>query len=660
MPVNLRGYPNRWPDGRPKDNEFDYSYPNDLDLTPGSDTHERLKDMITDRAFESYQVMQNRHSIWEKINQNLTAYVPLDDAEQTIKNNDDRKPVRIIIPRTYSILETLLTYQTSAFGSRPYFKYEGVDGTDVLGAMLLELRIDYQMQKTKALLQRHTAWRDSYICGFGALHLGWETKSHGFKKKKKTRPTGGFLEALQGAFGGNGGFDDEVEVPYYEGNALRAIDPFYYIPDVNVPIHEVQRGEYTGWLDQTNYVSLLTDEKENPDTYFNVRYLRGISDGLSNVFTNTRYYANTGRIDKYSRAVPSNMFSEPIDVIRMYINLIPSEWELGDSDYPEKWMFSLAADEVIIQAEPIGFEHNMFPIAVTAPDYDGHTSSPIGRLEVTWGMQEAIDFLMSSHIANIRKSVNNMFVIDPSVVNINDFKQSKAGLLARIRQRYWGKPNAVKDAVVQLPVTDVTRANIGDIAFLSDAMKDSTSATDSLAGMFRKGGERVTATETRGTRSSALSRLERAALIGAIMCDQDIAHMAASNTIQLTEGSYYVRVHGRNQQELTRLLEVSPDDRVQVDPAAIDVNYDILSDDGSIDSALDTQSLIQALQIASTNPEIQATLDIPKIFLTIAKSSGVKNIEQFIRNQPIQPVVQDDQNVQAQAQQGNIVPVESL
>lgn len=635
--------------------DVDYSYPNDMDLSPGSELHDKFVNMVYERAWESYNVMSSRHSSWEKINRNLTAYVPLDVVEQKIKDADDRKPVRIIIPRSYAILETLLTYWMAAFGERPYFRYEGVGPEDVLGAMLLELHIDKQMLRTKALLPIHTMWRDSFTAGIGIVAINFERKT----KRIRTQDSSNVWNSITNKFREVLGSEYEEEIPIFEGNILSSIDPFNYLPDVNVPIQDVQKGEYVGWLDQTNYVTLLSAEKENADSYFNVRYLQDINDGKSTIFSNTRYGQGTGRTDRYNAAEPSQNLARPIDVIRMPIKLIPDEHGLGDSPYPEKWMFSVAADNVLIQAEPMNYEHDEFPVAVCAPDYDGHTTCPISRLEVVYGLQESIDFLVSSHIENIRKSVNNMFVIDPEIVNINDFVESKGGLLARIRRKYWGQVGAVDKAVKQLTVNDITRNNYQDISIMSDIMRDSTAATDSLAGMFRKGGERVTATESRGTRFSALSRLEKAAKITSIQAHQDIAHQCASNVVQLTDGEYMTRIHGRNAVELAELLGKDVGDRVPLTPKDINIAYDIMEGDSSIPASTDADMLIRAIQAVSGFPEAQAVLDIPRIIQLIARASGIKNIKDLIRRD-VRPAVTDDENVDEETRKGNIVPIGEL
>ena len=139
----------------------DYDYPEGLNWKPGSELHESLKALILQRACESRDFMQKRYPSWKKIDKNLTAYIPATEAERKIKNADDRKPVNVVIPVSYAILETLLTYFTSTFFQQPIFKYQGAGPEDTVKAMLLELVIAQQVHRQKMMLDLYVMWRDS-------------------------------------------------------------------------------------------------------------------------------------------------------------------------------------------------------------------------------------------------------------------------------------------------------------------------------------------------------------------------------------------------------------------------------------------------------------------------------------------------------------------
>ena len=86
-----------------------YEYPDGLDLKPGSPLHKKLVSIVSEYANSSSESIYARRASWKKIERNLTSYIPLDDAEKSLKESDDRKPIRIVIPLSFATLETLLT-----------------------------------------------------------------------------------------------------------------------------------------------------------------------------------------------------------------------------------------------------------------------------------------------------------------------------------------------------------------------------------------------------------------------------------------------------------------------------------------------------------------------------------------------------------------------
>ena len=139
MPYVIQGEPSSWKDNLYTKETYDYDYPYDLDLRPDSDLHKKLRNRIWQRASASRNEVSKRFSQWREIDRTLTTYVSLKDSEKDLKSKDPRKPVAIVFPYSYSMLEALLTYLSMAFFQDPMFQYEGVEDDDTIGAMLMEL-----------------------------------------------------------------------------------------------------------------------------------------------------------------------------------------------------------------------------------------------------------------------------------------------------------------------------------------------------------------------------------------------------------------------------------------------------------------------------------------------------------------------------------------
>jgi hypothetical protein len=372
--------------------DLGYSYAQGLNMRPDSPDHQKLVKEVYTRALESSNEMSKRYESWKKVDKTLTAYVKLDESEKGIKDVDNRRPVSIVVPYSYATLETILTYFTTAFLESPIFRYEGSSPEDIVGAILMEKVIDQHVQNFKVALNLHTMFRDSLSYGLGVVSPTWDRK-WGWKAVVQDS---GFMSSLFAKFISTGPKRDREETILYEGNRLKNIDPYRYLPDPNVPIHDVQQGEFVGWIESTNYMKLIELEKNDPDV-FNVKYLKGMT-GNSGKSQFNKSRSESGRSDRFNLSTQmSGVSTSPIDVVWMYWTLIPKDQRLGGSEYPEKWLIGLAADKVIICAKQLSLNHDMYPVAVCAPDYDGYSSTPVSRLELMYGMQEALDWLFNCY-----------------------------------------------------------------------------------------------------------------------------------------------------------------------------------------------------------------------------------------------------------------------
>jgi len=618
---------------------YDYDYPEGLDWRPGSKLHKNIKDKILQNARESSTLMTNRHSAWNEMDRILTTYIELDDDEEDIKLDDARKPVSIIFPYSYAVLESLLAYLVAAFFQSPLFRYEGRSPEDTIGAIYMEKLIEYQMYRAKVELGLHTMFRDSMVYGMGVTAPIWET-NYGMKTVMKDVVGRSFfgMERVTG--------QEKVQERgiLYEGNVLRNVDIYKYLPDPNVSVHEHQRGEFNGWIENTNLMNLLG--QENDGEFFNVKYLKHLMGRRTAIYNSNP----SARDDKsgMGRNREIEGVTKPVDNIWMYINLIPKDEGLGDSEYPEKWLFCLSADEIIIQAKPLGLDHNMYPIAVSAPDFDGHSASPISRMETIYGLQGTLDWLFNSHIANVRKAINDMFVVDPYMLNMRDIEDPRAGKLIRMRRPGWGK--GVDGAIKQLAVQDITRANVADSAYIVEWMQKVAGADNPVMGNLRQGGpERLTSAEFQGTAQGAVNRLERVAKVIGLQAMQDLGYMFASHTQQLMSESQKISITGRWQERL--IAEFGNKGNTLVSPDEILVDYDIIVRDGSVPGGNFSQIWMQMFQALSSNQELAQQFDMGRIFKHIARNAGAKNVDEFVRIR-----VAPDEEVARQSEAGNVIP----
>lgn len=613
---------------------IDYAYPMGLDLQPDSQLHQKVLGKLLNRVRVAYEKMDSRRRSWREIDKTLTAYVRIDELERKVKEKDKRAPVSIVFPHSYSILETLTAFMDGLFLREPIFQYDGNSPEDTIGAILMTKVVEAHCKRFKVGLALHTAFKDSIAYGVGACFPLWKQK-WGYRTRS--------------SYGMDGQLEKTSEPALlFEGNSLENVDPYQLLLDPNYGIQNIQDAEFVGFVRRTNYYNLLPEDGKG--AVFNVRYLKG-KDCTS------RYWGSQRDQNAQTTTVGDTSVLRPVDVVYLYINIIPKDWGLGDYEEPEKWLFAIAADKYIIQAQPLDLDHNMFPVAVCAPTFDGYSSAPLSRLELLSGMQELLDWLLNSHVANVRKTINDMIIYDPYMLNTADLTDPKPGKLVRARRAAWGKD--IRGSIQQLQINDVTRQHIADAQLTMGLMNQISGADDAMMGTLRQGGpERLSAAEFSGTQSQALGRLQSLAMIVGQQLIQDVGYMFAMHTQQMMQEDVWVNTIGAWQDQL--LAHYGPqiqNDRMRVTPQDLNIDFDIAVNPEGQGQA--TQFWIQMFDTIAKTPELYQLIDVGRVFRYVASQLGAKNVDNFLRA-PIQPVGAPTADVMAQAQAGNMVPIEEV
>lgn len=638
-----------------RDVDKDYEYPGDLDLRPQSEQHQDLLNMVWDRAQMAHQALADKRDEWKDIDHSLKGYVRPEykNTKEQDREGTDQMP-QLVLPFSYANLETLLTYMTTAFLQEPLFPYEAVGPEDAHKAFLLERVIQHQASKKNFGLNLHTMWRDAFSYGIGIIAPKW-TKEFGTRTRVEER---GIFDQMAQALNVTEKRKTTSERQLmYEGHELRNVDPYRYLPDPNVPVHEVQKGEFVGWISRINEMELLRREG-NRDSFFNGQYVRkGMRDARSTLITDDTAVGRRNQADNTSD------YNNPVDEIFMYIDLIPSEWGLedvsnGDPDTPEKWMFGVAGDEVLIAASPLNLDHNRFPLVVAAPDYDGHSVAPPSRMEIVQDLQHIIDFLYSSHLLNIRKAINDMFIVDPKLVNIHDVQDPNPGKLIRMRRMAWGE-GRIDEGIKQLEVSDVTQGHVEEGNYLLNVMEQTTGATDMAKGVVRNRGPRISASQSESARQSVLSRMQKAARIMGMQAHEPLGELLAFQTQQLMEQEMWVRVIGEGaQQNAKNLSREVQGGKATVKPEELVIPFDVNASNPSVPGSEDLETWTQLYQTVANNPQLAQEFDMVRMFKHIAQQMGARNVDDFIRRSN-PPKVMRDEEVEKEAQKGNLTPAET-
>ena len=608
--------------------------------------HKAIVDALCSRVRLSDRQMREKQIEWQDAERSFQAYIP--EREIDRKRRSERKSggmphyTTLVFPYAYAQLMTAHTYLTSVFLSRnPVLQHIGRHGEADINVQAVDAIIDYQVQVGGLMVPLYTWLLDPGKYGFGVLWLYWDREVSVISQVVEER-----LEVLGQPVGGAREVRKYQEIVGYEGNKAFNVRPWDFITDPRVALSDVQRGEFTGRRLKVGWNTIRRGEAQGK--YFNIDELRKILKGSAypgSLFSNVD--DNDESIEQIQKPSDENLMGSDeikemgfVRLVELCVELIPKEWKLGSSTYPEKWVFTLAEDKILIGAQPLGAYHNKFPVAIISAEPEAYGFMPTGMLERSKPLNDVIDWLVNTHFYNVRSVLNNQLVYDPSRVVEADVMSREPGKRIRLRPEAYGTDT--RTVVHQIPVGDATRNHLSDVQFVNEMASRITGVTDNIMGMLSPRG-RKTATEVRTSSSFGVNRLKTLAEFMSAQGWAPLDMMLVQNTQQYMTQAQKYRIAGDTMTRSEPFVEVSPE--------AIQGFYDFIPVDGAlpVDRFAMAQAWGQLFAQMRQFPQLMMGYDLKGIFEMVAQMAGMKSLKQFrIQNAPTSVV-------EAGAAAGNLI-----
>ena len=611
------------------------------DLKFGTVKHDAIRTALIARRNFSRDKMRERHQKWIDNEEAYVAYMPEKEADakrRGLREAGEPQFTTIKIPFDYAVLMAAHTYWTSVFFNRsPVLQYAGRNAAGEDKTLAVEALMDYQVQVGRQLPPLYIWLMDAGKYGLGILGTYWD---------KEKIVVGQETEVADMFLGVNLGTSTKQLqrsiVEGFQGNKAYNVCPYDFFPDPRVSIQQFQEGEFCGRYTAIGWNRIAKGSAAGK--YFNIEYLRNQRTGeagnrdYGSPHIVRPYEAGTGM--QYSDVL--NM--RDVDILEMYVELIPKEWGLGDSTYPEKWVFVLAADQVLIAAQPLGCYCDKYPFYCLEYEPDGAAMFKRSLLEIIGPMTDVITWLINTHFYNTRKSLNDMFVVDPTKIVLKDLKDPSPGKIIRLKEEMYGQD--VRSAIWQFPVTDVTQQHIADTQIMNQMIQRVSGVNDQVMGLLNTGG-RKTAAEVRTSSSFGVNRLKTICEWFSITGFSDYAQTTLQLTQQYYDTTMKLRLAG------DAFLHPGAIKELTITPNEIQGFFDVVPVDGTlpVDRFAQVNMWGTLLQQFATMPEVVQQYDFGRIFAWVAQLGGLKNIHRF-KVQIVEPEM-----MTRQAQQGNVIPM---
>jgi hypothetical protein len=524
-------------------------------------------------------------------------------------------------------------------------QYSGRHGEAESSTQAVEALMDYQLTVGEMLVPLSIWLLDPGKYGFGVVGHYWDREVTQVRKRVTKRPT---FMGVEVPFGKPEVVDVVEQVTSYEGNRLYNVRPQDFFPDPAVSLWKFGSGEFCGRYFEMPWHAFIAGVQVGK--YFNeksqsvAQSTGGNSSWLNERDGGSSYVSELPGEDTISQMAQISDSSRKgmVKGHEIYVKLSPNAWGLGAEGGTEVWVFTLTAQGVVIGAQPLGEYHGKFGFDILEYEPNGYNIFSASLLERIQPMNDTLTWLINTHFYNVRASLNNMFLVDPSMVVMKDFENPKPGKLLRLKEAMYGRD--VRQAVAQFQVADVTGRHPQDAQIIADMMQRLSGVTDNIMGMVNQGG-RKTATEVRTSTSFGVNRLKTVCEYFSAMGFAPMAQKLLQRTQQHYSAEKKYRIVGDIAQFGEKFLDVSAD--------SIAGFYDFVPVDGTLPVDRYAQAnLWQGLLGQLRNyPEFMQSYDIPKIIGWVGQLAGLKNINQFRVK-----IVPDDLASQ-QMQAGNIIPM---
>lgn len=615
-----------------------------IDRLADPELHKKVLSYLLDRFRRSERYMSQFHPRWNVSEKKHQAYIALKDWEKELKAMNDKgespHAVNLVVPYNFATTSAINTYLIHTFcGRSPILQVSSNRKEGAQASEKMEILLQYQLDRSRFIKHFYQFVNDSMMYGVGILRTQWKVQK-AIRTVWRDKPN-----IVQGVNLGVEKTRTRENVIAYEGNEIASIDPFMFYPDPSVPMTEVaRRGEFTFWLDFQGKHKLLSWQKNGDIKYVDKAPSLPVKDssfGQGGSDNSARGLLSRGTSGSGKWADLDGRGNDVYEVIQGSVEIIPRQLGLGDENYPVKYVFMILNRGQIVQAAPLECDHDMHPVAVTEPFTMGYGFGQPGLADYLNPIQDTLSWFINSHIENVRSVLNNMLVVDPSKIEMQDLKQPGPGKIIRLKRAAYGSD--ITSAVRQLQVGDVTQNHVRDFELFMRIADGISSINDNRRGLQDSGG-RKTATEVRTSAEAGSSRLAALARIISAQAIVDMAEQMSLNTQQFMSDTYYTRLLGEDGKEAH--IAISPEMIVG------DFTYPIHDGTLPIDRVAMVDVWKEIFMSVAGNPNLASRFDLVSIFEYVAQLGGAKNIKKFM----LDP--QSEEAIQTQVQAGNMIPLD--
>lgn len=585
---------------------------------------QQLRDLVK----MSRDTMVGYYPIWDRNDMTYRGERCIDEADRKALARNE--PAKVIVPLSYSQVQTFVAFCSMLYTQRDYFyELNGSGPEDEKPAQLCQAVVERDLNYNKFKGSILTQWlTDIARFGLGVVKSSWDRRTCAKMMQvpdPEYKPDPRLPQQVEPPM-----IEELQEVTDYLGNKIIPVSPYRWFPDTRLPITRYREGEFCG-----DEIEMSKGELKKLEGQGVVAGIAEIPPASISMTENRRptvmtqsYFANS--------LISPNLANRYVFITEVQIRLNPSKVVIDRTDSGKEILLDKAMDAEllyivwigndnrIVRLEEAGYDHNEFGYDAAQFFNDQNRLINFGLSEILGPSQDVLDWLMNSRVTNVRKVIQNQLVVDPRYIEMQD-------LIARnpvLRLKSTATGLSIDSYIKQLNVSDVTTGHLQDMQNVTGFAKEATGISENLLGQFSSG--RRSAREASNVNNNAAARLVVVAQ-GLWDCGLlPLGKKLVSNIRQGLDEDQLVRVVG-----LGKAME---------DPAAVQAflpvnrdmlygNYDFIIFNATLPSQRIAQAgVLQELLLAgSKDPRIWFILQMdPKLVgLKWLELMGIRNVQQY-------------------------------
>lgn len=601
---------------------------------------------------------------WDVAHDLLMAYAPLSKAD--FEKMEKGHPRNFILPMTTTQITTAATFIAQVlFGQETPHRVEPRGPEDEVPAEHVNSLLRWNAEQQPTFLLGYLFAQDALTFNRGVFYNSWAPI---------LRPSAEVVEAIEIDVSGAPVLDEAgnpikyttvrmVDKPIGGFCRMELVSPYDWCCDPSLPLWKFQEGRYAAHRFKIAWSELERRSKLPVD---NPAYIlpTGVAElkekhkspGKSNSPITVTTSGSTRSDSMISRSHHERMrannplSNEQVDkddtgvveCVELWARIVPKDRGIHDGESPSLFQFVVASGDVILALNETTYSHGMFPYTVAESRPSGQSQFTPGFAILLKGLQDHVDWLKNRHQEALQRTIGNVFIVDPTAVDTDDFlNPEKEGLLIPLKAAATGKK--ISDVIQQVAIKDLTE-NFPDE--MQSFVRYSETVSGATAQMQGAAGESESATEFAGTQQMAAGRMSVVARLISVQGVVPQTKQFVSNFQQFLSEPQRVRYHpsawnGPPELAGEVFLTVSQD--------TIQGEFDFVAHDGTLPGTdgRKVAAITRLLEGAAMFPQVFApapgNLDPRKLIFAAAKASGI-NPEAF----------RYDQNGMAGAAQGAV------